>query len=97
MSWGHRASLQSTRRPQTAIARSPVRTRSGRRVYPPAMGPVEASYEHGSLKLFKPLALRIGERVSVVVLCRPDPSRWDFPRLAAAKDVELSEAELAYL
>ena len=30
----------------------------------------------------KPLALRPGERVAVVVIRRPDPSRWDLDRLA---------------
>ncbi len=47
------------------------------------MRPIEADYEDGVLRPTKPLLLRQGERVAVVVLRRPDPSRWDLKRLAS--------------
>ena len=47
------------------------------------MRPVEARYEDGILKPAKPLQLRQGEEVAVIVLRRPDSSRWDLKRLAA--------------
>ena len=58
---------------------------------------IDASYEDGSLKLDKPLPLRAGERVAVVVVRKPDPSRWDLARLAATgrEDLALAEAGLA--
>ena len=60
------------------------------------MRPVEARYEEGVLKPAKPLPLRAGERVGVVVVRLPDPKRWDLTRLAAARaeDAELSAAGL---
>jgi predicted DNA-binding antitoxin AbrB/MazE fold protein len=48
--------------------------------------PIEARYENGLLHPTKPLALRPGERVAVVVIRRPDPSRWDLDRLARHGD-----------
>jgi len=51
-----------------------------------AMRPVEARYEDGVLKPEKPLPLRAGDRVSVIVLRRPDPARWDLQRLAAGAE-----------
>ena len=46
---------------------------------------IDASYEDGSLKLDKPLPLRAAERVAVVVVRKPDPSRWDLARLNERK------------
>ena len=53
---------------------------------------IDASYEDGSLKLDKPLPLRAGERVAVVVVRKPDPSRWDLARLAATGREDLALA-----
>ena len=42
----------------------------------------------------KPLALRSGESVHLIVVRRADPNRWDVQRLAETgngKDVELAE------
>ena len=60
------------------------------------MRPVEARYEDGVLKPEKPLPLRPGDRVGVIVLRRPDPARWDLQRLAAgaAEDQALASAGL---
>lgn len=58
----------------------------------------EALYEDGLLKPQTPLPLRPGERVAVIVLRQPDPSRWDLDRLARVgrdEDVALSEQGLA--
>ena len=62
----------------------------------PSMGPVNASYENGSLRLEKALPLRAGERVTVTVVRWPDPTRWDLARLAATArdDLPLAEAGL---
>lgn len=59
---------------------------------------VEALYEDGLLKPQTPLPLRPGERVAVIVLRQPDPSRWDLDRLARVgrdEGVVLSEQGLA--
>jgi predicted DNA-binding antitoxin AbrB/MazE fold protein len=48
------------------------------------MRPMKARYEDGLLRPAKPLPLRPGEQVSVIVLRQPDPARWDLSRLAAA-------------
>ena len=60
------------------------------------MRPVEALYENGLLRPAKPLNLRSGERVGLIVVRQPDPSRWDLARLAAtsAEDDELATAGL---
>jgi len=60
------------------------------------MGPVEARYENGMLRPIRPLPLRAGERVAVIVVRRPDASRWDLGRLACAsgEDEALAEAGL---
>jgi len=47
---------------------------------------IEAHYENGVLRSSAPLALRPGERVALVVMRHPDPSRWDMERLAAYAD-----------
>ena len=38
---------------------------------------VEAQYEDGVLRPVERLGLRSGERVSLMVVRRPDPRRWD--------------------
>lgn len=57
------------------------------------MGSVEAEYEKGVLRPVKPLKLRQGERVDVIVRRQPDPSRWDLARLAKTSGLE--DRELA--
>ena len=59
---------------------------------------VEALYEKGLLRPAKPLALRPGERVNLILVRQPDPKRWDLARLAksrTAEDLELAERGLA--
>ncbi len=59
---------------------------------------VEARYEDGLLRPVEPLGLRAGERVKLIVVRRPDPSRWDLDRLAkggASEDLALAEQGLA--
>lgn len=55
-----------------------------------SMGIIEAEFENGVLRPLRPLTLRPGERVGIVVVRRPDPARWDLERLskAAAADEE---------
>jgi predicted DNA-binding antitoxin AbrB/MazE fold protein len=49
---------------------------------------VEALYEKGLLKPTKPLKLRPGERVGLILVRRPYPSRWDLDRIAKSVNVE---------
>ncbi len=59
---------------------------------------VEARYEKGLLKPTKPLPLRPGERVNLIVVRRPDPNRWNLDRLqktSSVEDIELAERGLA--
>lgn len=60
------------------------------------MRPVEAKYEGGLLRPAEPLPLRPGESVTLIVVRRPDPARWDMARLAAsaAEDEELARTGL---
>lgn len=60
------------------------------------MQPIEAMYEDGVLKPAKSLPLRPGEHVGVILVRRPDPSRWDLHKLAAAAedDDDLASAGL---
>ena len=60
------------------------------------MRPVEALYENVLLRPAKPLNLRPGEHVGVIVVRQADPSRWDLARLAAtpAEDAELAATGL---
>ena len=60
------------------------------------MRPVDALYENGILRPASPLPLRSGERVALIVVRRPDSSRWDLTRLAthAEDDLALAEAGL---
>ena len=60
-----------------------IRPSYARRCYLDAVRPVEALYENGTLKPAKPLNLRQGERVALIVVRRPDASRWDLARLAS--------------
>ena len=58
---------------------------------------VEARYEEGLLKPTEPLALRPGERVGLIVVRRPDSSRWDLQRLATTgggEDLSLAKQGL---
>ncbi|MBI1955798.1 MAG: antitoxin family protein [Acidobacteria bacterium] len=55
---------------------------------------VEARYEKGILQPTEPLALRPGESVSLIVVRRADPKRWDRNRLAESgneEDLTLAE------
>jgi predicted DNA-binding antitoxin AbrB/MazE fold protein len=64
----------------------------------PFVRAVEALYEDGLLRPSRPLALRPGERVNLIVVRRPDPGRWDLKRLAGAargEDLKLAEQGLA--
>lgn len=59
---------------------------------------IEARYEEGLLKPESPLSLTPGERVALIVVRHPDPSRWDLGRLArsgAGEDRMLSEQGLS--
>ena len=59
---------------------------------------VEAQYENGVLRPSEQLGLRSGERVNIIVVRRPDPGRWDLPRLAKTgdeDDIALAEQGLA--
>lgn len=53
-------------------------------------------YEDGILRPAKPLNLRSGERVGVIVVRQPDPTRWDLSRLASfqTEDADLAGAGL---
>jgi predicted DNA-binding antitoxin AbrB/MazE fold protein len=60
--------------------------------------PVEAQYQDGILRPSEPLSLRPGERVNLIVVRRPDLSRWDLPKLAMTsgdEDLSLAEQGLA--
>lgn len=62
------------------------------------MRPVEAHYDAGVLTLATPLPLRPGERVAVVLVQLPDPSRWNMERMATeapAEDSTLAESGLS--
>ena len=50
---------------------------------------VEACYEGGLLRPTKPLALRPGERVNLIVVRRPEPKRWNLDRLAKSSTAEI--------
>jgi len=62
------------------------------------MRPIHARYEEGLLRPEEHLALRPGERVSLIVVRRPDARRWNLDALAehgTAEDVSLAEQGLA--
>lgn len=57
------------------------------------MGFIKARYEEGLLKPETPLPLKPGELVTLIVVCPPDPQRWNLERLArrgAAEDRALT-------
>lgn len=58
---------------------------------------IEAEFENGVLRPMRRLSLRPGERVGIVVVRRPDPSRWDIARLSkrSADEEALSATGLA--
>lgn len=59
---------------------------------------LEARYEEGLLRPTSPLALKPGERVRLILVRHPEPSRWDLERLAgssSAEDDALAETGLA--
>ncbi|HEY2383842.1 MAG TPA: antitoxin family protein [Terriglobia bacterium] len=59
---------------------------------------VEAHYEKGVLRPTKPLPLRSGERVNLIIVRQPDPKRWDlerFRKAATTEDLDLAEDGLA--
>ena len=60
------------------------------------MRAIEAEFENGLLKPIEPLPLRQGERVSLVVLRKADPKRWDLEKLAlkTREDDEFARAGL---
>jgi predicted DNA-binding antitoxin AbrB/MazE fold protein len=49
---------------------------------------VEARFESGLLRPSRPLALRPGERVHLIVVRQPDPQRWDMARLAKSHSAD---------
>jgi len=57
------------------------------------MAGIAARFDNGVLRPLRPLALRQGERVEVIVIRRGDPARWDLDRLGAAPDEDLQLAE----
>ena len=62
------------------------------------MRPFKAVYEDGLLKPEAPLALKQGERISLVIVRHSDPKRWDLERLAKGgleEDRTLAEQGLA--
>ena len=58
---------------------------------------IEAEFNEGALRPMRRLRLRLGERVGIVVVRRPDPLRWDLARLSkvVADEDTLTEAALA--
>jgi len=58
---------------------------------------IEAEFNDGVLRPMRHLSLRPGERVGIVVVRRPDPSRWDLVRLSKAvpDEATLTEAGLS--
>ena len=54
---------------------------------------IEADFEGGVLRPTRPLALRQGERVRLIVVRRSESARWDLERLAGSADEDLALAE----
>jgi predicted DNA-binding antitoxin AbrB/MazE fold protein len=48
---------------------------------------VEADYENGVLRPLKPLRLRPGERVHLILRRPSDPARWNLERLAKTEEL----------
>ena len=57
------------------------------------MASYPAQYEDGAFRLSSPLPLRRGERVQLIVSRCPDPTRWNFDRLANARENSQHEDE----
>jgi len=53
---------------------------------------IEAEFNDGVLRPMRSLALRQGERVGIVIVRRPDPSRWDLARFPKVSAEEVSLA-----
>jgi predicted DNA-binding antitoxin AbrB/MazE fold protein len=53
----------------------------------------EAEFTDGVLRPTRHLPLRPGEKVGIVVVRRPDPSRWDLARLSKVVPEEETLAE----
>ena len=51
---------------------------------------IEAQFESGVLRPSRPLTLRPGERVRLIVVRQPDTKRWDMARLARSYSAEES-------
>jgi predicted DNA-binding antitoxin AbrB/MazE fold protein len=54
---------------------------------------IDAEFKDGVLKPAKPLSLRSGEHVGVLIVRRPHPSRWDLGKLANESPDEASLTE----
>ncbi len=54
---------------------------------------VRARYENGALLPAKPLPLKQGEDVSILIVRQPDNARWNIDKLAAHPEEDLSLAE----
>lgn len=54
---------------------------------------LDARYENGFLKPSEPLPLRPGECVSLIVVRRADPNRWNLDRLAMRPEEDRAFAE----
>lgn len=54
---------------------------------------IEAEFENGVLRPTRPIALRPGERVGLIIVRRSDPARWDLARLASRPDEDRELAE----
>ena len=62
------------------------------------MSVLEAEYQNGVLHPTRPLRLRPGERVRLVVIRRTDPARWAPEKLSKVgdeEDVQLAEEGLS--
>lgn len=66
---------------------------AGRCVTVHLMEVIEAEFNDGVLRPMRRLPLRPGERVGIVVVRRPDPLRWDLPRLSKVIRLELATDE----
>lgn len=75
-------------------ASAPLLATGSGKCYSGGVKPVEALYEDGILRPAKPLNLRPGERVGVIVVRQPDRARWDLKRLAQSEDTDLTSAGL---
>ena len=58
---------------------------------------IEAEFDNGVLRPLRPVGLHPGEHVSLLIVRRADPGRWDLARLAQGSkdDAQLAEEGLA--